>query len=129
MASSSAGPEEAYLNDARYAIVLLLQRMALAKQVYRLESLITECVDAQDANNKLDVREKLPSNSFDEVIQKRFQSASDVLPVNRVLDDLEISLLGILDSDSRIALKAKLGEFMVSTPASEDMATVQARVL
>ena len=113
MASSSAGPEEAYLNDARYAIVLLLQRMALAKQVYRLESLITECVDAQDANNKLDVREKLPSNSFDEVIQKRFQSASDVLPVNRVLDDLEISLLGILDSDSRIALKAKLGEFMV----------------
>ncbi len=113
MASSSSGPEEAYLNDARYAIVLLLQRMSLAKQVSRLETLITECVDAQDANNKLDVRDRLPSRSFDEVIQKRFQSASDVLPVNRVLDDLEISLLGILDSDSRIALKSKLGEFMV----------------
>ncbi len=114
MASSSkVGGDEAYANDARYQIVLLLQRSILSKQVARLETLITESVDAQDANSKMDVRDKLPSTSFDEIIQKRFQSASDVLPANRVLDDLEISLLGILDSDSRIALMSKLSEFTV----------------
>ena len=59
--------------------------------------------------------DKLPVKQFGEVIQRRFQTSSDILPGNRVLDDMEISLLGLLDSDSRIAIGTKLSEFMVLT--------------
>ena len=68
--SSTDGGEEVYVNDARYQVVLLLQRSVLSKQVTRLETLIKENIDSQDANGKMEMRDKMPSTSFDEVIKR-----------------------------------------------------------
>lgn len=99
-----------YLNDARLHTCLLLQRVIFEKQSKKFASILATQSDKTSSRISVeDFNASLPSNN----ILKRRNMTDDNQSQKRLLDDIEMTLLGILDSDNCISLASRLSDFIL----------------
>ena len=105
-----------YANEAKGATCLLLQQKVLAEQAVRVEKYISE---AQEFKEKLqDIVADSQVGPLEETtnpLKSRMsneEKKSKTGPDGRVLDDVEMTIMGILDSDGKISVKGRLSDFM-----------------
>jgi len=105
-----------YSNEAKGATCLLLQQNIFASQAVQVEKYISEAKVAQVAlRSNIDGFEDGPIEDPSNPLGRRMEvegKNTKTGPKDRVLDDTEVAIMGILDSDGKISVKGRLAEFM-----------------
>jgi hypothetical protein len=108
-----------FSSEAKGVSCLLLQRDILSFQAIHIEKYLVEAKDYQKSLKAQTITENAELYPAEEVLSNRMSSSeskeakkSKLGPDDRVLDDTEITIMGILDADGKIAARMRLTEFM-----------------
>jgi hypothetical protein len=96
-----------FAEDAKINAILILQRRIFQLQAESLENAVEQRSHKGVRNSESIGRFVLPS------ILNRRNIPDEMLSQNRILDDVEMTLLGILDSSGMLSLCSRISEFII----------------
>ena len=117
--SLSNKENQLYESDAKGAACLLLQREVISVQAVSVEKYLREGILLQEKHLQV----PFDCSELGEVLSNRMADAEETKSAKgvddssskkkeRVMDDIEVTIMGILDSDGKITVKTRLAEFM-----------------